>query len=120
MAHPALDGLLGRNRNLNSAYKPTWDESGLAPFVEAQQASAPSQGNTNFDPFQGTGWGSWLDKVEQNAPGGISNPRKRGNPMAGLRSAAPAPVQAGTIDPSTGVRMPAVNNPFATKQFLAG
>lgn len=52
---------MGRNEYLNPAFKPKWlpvDE----PNSAAQAAMTP-QGDTRFDPFQGTGWGRFFDSV---------------------------------------------------------
>ena len=78
-----LQGL--RNLNLNDAYLPQWEQPASAPHVIVPQ------GNTAFDPFQGTRWGQWLDAAGAGDPGGIK--AKAGQSPAdsqqlrGLRSA---------------------------------
>jgi len=68
----ALAGLLGwspnqqlRNQNLNPAFNPRWMVPEGAPEV------AVPQGNTQFDPFIGTGWGNWFDAAGASKPGGM-------------------------------------------------
>lgn len=71
---PALAGLFGwspneqqRNANLNEAFLPHWNvPHGVAPEVPVPQ------GNTQFDPFLGTGWDKWLDAAGAGKPGGMN------------------------------------------------
>src|SRR5258706_14454359 len=58
-----LDAL--RNTNLNSAYQPKWQPPDMMNPVVVPQ------GNTQFDPFHGTGWGQWLDAAGAGDPNGV-------------------------------------------------
>lgn len=74
-----------RNANLNKAYEPPWEAPDGAPM-----ASVP-QGNTQFDPLLGTGWGEALDAMGASDPGGAHL-----QIMKGLQGAFPqSPVPAG-------------------------
>lgn len=65
--HQSLDSLRGRNRNLNAAYLPPWE----VPANDPSMALDPgTSGDTNFDPFMGSGWGTFLDALGANEPGG--------------------------------------------------
>ena len=128
MINPAVNGLaaagtpkVGRNLNLNEAYQPPWDQT------DAMQAGALGdfmpQGNTNFDPFQGTQWGRYLDTLSEQAPGGIKTPSGHGDPLSGLQRATPmaaftepTPVAAPTPTVST----PTASTPTADMRLIAG
>lgn len=74
-----------RNANLNPAYQPRWQQPDyMNPVVVPQ-------GNTQFDPFTGTGWSQWLDASGAGDPNGV---KMQGGPsptdsnqLRGLRSA---------------------------------
>lgn len=85
-----------RNLKLNSAFAPPWEAPASAPGVMVPQ------GNTNFDPFLGSGWDRALDAMGASEPGGVNAamqglqsaapqaPRKRPDAMQGQASAAQA------------------------------
>jgi hypothetical protein len=92
-----IDGLRSaspRNRNLNAAYAPQWADPGAPATVDP----GPS-GDTQFDPFQGTGWDRWLDAAGAKQPGGMNlgsvkgGPREHdmlpNSPISGLMGAQP-------------------------------
>lgn len=60
-----------RNVNLNAAFAPP---QGWPTNTPEQQGliNATPQGNTEFDPFLGTGWDQWLDRAGAKQPGGIN------------------------------------------------
>lgn len=55
-----------RNRNLNAAFRPRW-----APPEGLPSVIPGTTGDTNFDPFAGTGWDRWLDQIGAGDPGGV-------------------------------------------------
>lgn len=66
-----------RNKKLNAAYVPQWDEVEGAP-----QIIPGTLGDTNFDPFAGSGWGDWLDMAGAGDPGGVKLAGGRGLPTS--------------------------------------
>ncbi len=66
--------LTGRNRHLNSAFLPA------GPDVDIPDTVGTGAGDTNFDPFLGTGWGEMLDALGAKNPGGIKGMRGMGLP----------------------------------------
>ena len=112
-----LDGLAmatprtGRNQNLNDAYQPPWDQSDAMQPYNGMASMIP-QGDTRFDPFEGTQWGRWLDTMGASDPGGahIGGAKRKGDPMAGLHAAAPQ--SAFTMDPFQNPLGTVKNGPF--------
>lgn len=62
----ALRALSARNQNLNAAYVPKWDVPADLPLNYV----AGLHGDTQFDPFLGSGWGDWLDAIGASNAGG--------------------------------------------------
>jgi len=54
-----------RNAQLNAAYQPK-----TAVPTDPTMVGVP-EGDTNYDPFLGTGWGGLLDAMGAKKPGGI-------------------------------------------------
>lgn len=77
-----------RNQNLNAAYWPTGQTPNVAPSVMVPQ------GNTQFNPLAGTGWGQALDAMGASDPGGMA--------MKGLLGAAsPTALAQSNLPPGT-------------------
>lgn len=70
--------LSNRNRFLNRAFLPA------GPEVDVPDTVGVPQGDTNYDPFLGTGWGEMLDALGAKAPGGIKGGQGLGLPPSVL------------------------------------
>lgn len=94
-----------RNLYLNAAFWP----QGQAP--DTGTSVIVPQGNTQFDPFQGTGWGDWLDAAGAGDPGGIK--------MAPLKGLKDPGFGTGT-SPAQNASPGAVQNPAGALAGLQG
>jgi hypothetical protein len=77
-----------RNANLNAAFLPAGGDPNIPDTVGVPQ------GDTNFDPFLGTGWGQFLDALGASKPGGVKIGPTPKTPSGSVLSTLPMSLQA--------------------------
>lgn len=76
-----------RNRNLNSAYTPDWQDPD-PEGTQTQYVLPSDNGDTRFDPFMGSQWGKWLDALGASNPGGAALGVQKGQKGGGMLPAS--------------------------------